>query len=117
MPLPGASDIFTHFAPLSGLVQVVDKGSESYIVLSEVDDVYWKIYVGLCTEDSRFIEDSQVVQDSQSDSEGSGAKWWWGRWTEVEAHQKVVRLFFPCRFSSSDLRKLCALCRGKNLLP
>jgi len=62
-----SDDVFSHFAPLDELIQVIYQGSLRFVVLSAVNEVSWTVHVGLC---------------------GTG-RWWRGRWKEKDVRKAV----------------------------
>ncbi|KDQ49384.1 hypothetical protein JAAARDRAFT_143571 [Jaapia argillacea MUCL 33604] len=55
------SDTLSHFSVLDELIQLIYQGSSRFVVVSNVDDNFWTVHVGLS---------------------GKEGRWWRGRWAE-----------------------------------
>lgn len=63
--------VFTNFAALDDLVQVIYQDINRFVIISNVSDTEWTVHLGKSDE----------------------GRWWVGRWTEAEVTKIVVRVF------------------------
>jgi hypothetical protein len=66
-----SSDVLSHFGVLDELIQVIYEGIERFVLLSNVNDESWTIYLGL---------------------QGPEGRWWRGHWLEKDILNFTVRL-------------------------
>ncbi|PCH43550.1 hypothetical protein WOLCODRAFT_164534 [Wolfiporia cocos MD-104 SS10] len=63
-----SSDTLTHLLPLDELIQVIYQGSSRFVVLSNVEELSWTVYVGLS---------------------GPEGRWWSGCWKDTNVRSAV----------------------------
>lgn len=64
-------NVLSHFGELDELIQVIYQGFDRFVVLSEVSESSWTVYVAL---------------------KGPEGRWWRGSWSARDVSQFIVRL-------------------------
>ena len=62
-------DMISHFGAVDELIQLIYQGTNKFVLISAVNNVYWTLHLGLT---------------------GNEGRWWKGRWSEKDIFRFLV---------------------------